>query len=70
MVYVPGPDALVRATYDALLAAAKRGDIPRSRIDEAVTRSLVAKSDIGLLRKRIRKPPATQTAPATPAPAP
>jgi beta-N-acetylhexosaminidase len=50
MVYVPGPPALVRETYDALLAAARRGRLPKQRIDEALTRVLVAKSDVGLLR--------------------
>ena len=64
MVYVPGPGAVVEDTYKALLAAAKRGGLPRRRIDEAVTRVLVAKSDLGLLRKR-RVPPAGQ--PALPA---
>ena len=50
MVYVPGPPALVRETYDALLAAARRGRLEKRRIDEAVTRVLVAKSDLRLLR--------------------
>jgi beta-N-acetylhexosaminidase len=50
MVYVPGPPALVRETYDALLTAARRGRLPKGRIDEAVTRVLVAKSDLRLLR--------------------
>ncbi|MEA2480934.1 MAG: beta-N-acetylhexosaminidase [Thermoleophilaceae bacterium] len=63
MVYVPGPDSLVRATYDTLLSAAKRGKLPRARIDEALTRALVAKSDLGLLRRRPKPPPATPSAP-------
>jgi beta-N-acetylhexosaminidase len=50
MVYVPGPDALTDETYAALLSAAKRGVIPKARIDEALTRVLVAKSDLRLLR--------------------
>jgi beta-N-acetylhexosaminidase len=50
MVYVPGPEPLIRQTYDKLLAAAKAGRLPGRRIDEALTRALVAKSDMGLLR--------------------
>jgi beta-N-acetylhexosaminidase len=50
MVYVPGPPALVRQTYASLLASARRGSLPRGRIDEAVTRVLVSKSDLRLLR--------------------
>jgi beta-N-acetylhexosaminidase len=51
MVYVSGPDVLVDQTYDALLAAARSGELPGRRIDEALTRVLVAKSDLGLLRR-------------------
>jgi beta-N-acetylhexosaminidase len=52
MVYVSGPDSVVGETYDALVAAAKSGTLPKARIDEALTRVLVAKSDLGLLRAR------------------
>ena len=52
MVYVPGPDALITQTYDTLLRAARRGRLPKRRIDEALTRVLVAKSDLRLLRRR------------------
>lgn len=65
MVHVPGPPAVIDDTYEALLNAARRGGLPRRRVDEAVTRILVAKSDLGLLRKR-RAPPAG--VPALPAP--
>ena len=51
MVYVPGPESLVEETYSALLTAVKRGRIRRARLDEAVTRILVAKSDLRLLRR-------------------
>jgi beta-N-acetylhexosaminidase len=69
MVYVPGPGAVIEDTYNALLKAAKGGGLPRRRIDEAVTRVLVAKSDLGLLRPR-KAPPAGQPAlPGQPAPA-
>lgn len=67
MVYVPGPESLVQETYVALLNGAKRGGLKRRRIDEAVTRILVAKSDLGLLRKR-RAPPRGQPALAPQAP--
>ena len=69
MVYVPGDQAVIDDTYDALLNAARRGGLPRRRIDEAVTRVLIAKSDLGLLRPR-RAPPAGQPAlpPQPPAP--
>jgi beta-N-acetylhexosaminidase len=50
MVYVPGPEPLVRQTYDKLLAAARGGQLPKRRIDEALTRVLVAKSDLRLVR--------------------
>jgi beta-N-acetylhexosaminidase len=50
MVYVPGPDAAVDEAYAGLVAAAKSGKLTRARIDEALTRVLVAKSQLGLLR--------------------
>ena len=61
MVYVPGPDSTIEETYRALLNSAKRGGLKRRRIDEALTRILIAKSDLGLLRKR-RAPPKGQPA--------
>jgi beta-N-acetylhexosaminidase len=61
MVYVPGPDSLIDETFDALVGGIKRGGLKRRRVDEAVTRILIAKSDLGLLRKR-RAPPAGQPA--------
>lgn len=67
MVYVPGPDSLVQETYDALLNGVKRGGLKRRRVDEALTRILVAKSDLGLLRKR-KAPPEGQPAIAPKAP--
>jgi beta-N-acetylhexosaminidase len=67
MVYVPGPDGVIEDTYTALAGGIKRGGLKRRRVDEALTRILVAKSDLGLLRKR-KAPPKGQPAlgPATP----
>jgi beta-N-acetylhexosaminidase len=61
MVYVPGPDATIEDTYKALLNGVKHGGLKRRRVDEALTRILVAKSDLGLLRKR-KAPPKGQPA--------
>ena len=61
MVYVPGPDAVIDETYRALLNGLKRGGLKRRRVDEALTRILTAKSDLGLLRKR-KAPPRGQPA--------
>jgi beta-N-acetylhexosaminidase len=52
MVYVPGPEAEIEATYKKLVAAVRGKRIPRGRIDEAVTRILLAKSDLRLLPRR------------------
>jgi beta-N-acetylhexosaminidase len=49
MLYVSGPVADQQAAYDAVLAAARRGHIPRSRLDEAVGRILTAKETLRLL---------------------
>ena len=61
MVYVPGPEGLINQTYNALLTGIKRGGLKRQRVDEALTRVLVAKNDLGLLRKR-KAPPKGQPA--------
>jgi beta-N-acetylhexosaminidase len=52
MVYVSGPQADVEATYRKLLAAVRGRRIAKRRIDEALTRVLVAKSDLRLLPRR------------------
>jgi beta-N-acetylhexosaminidase len=49
MVYVSGPAAEQRAAYDAVLAAARSGRIPRGRLDRAVARIVAAKRKLGLL---------------------
>ena len=61
MVYVPGPSGVVNETYTALVNGIKRGGLKRRRVDEALTRILIAKNDLGLLRKR-KAPPAGQPA--------
>jgi len=61
MVFVPGPSDVVNETYDALVNGIKRGGLKKRRVDEALTRILIAKNDLGLLRKR-KAPPAGQPA--------
>jgi beta-N-acetylhexosaminidase len=51
MVYVAGPQAEVESTYEMLVAAVRGRRIPKRRLDEALTRVLVAKSDLRLLRR-------------------
>jgi beta-N-acetylhexosaminidase len=50
MVYVSGSPDDQRAGYDAVLRAARRGDIPMRRIDQALLRVLDVKRDYGLIR--------------------
>jgi beta-N-acetylhexosaminidase len=49
MVYVSGDEERQREVYDALLAAVRDETIGADRIDEAVTRNLVAKRRLGVL---------------------
>lgn len=51
MVYVSVDDQEQRAVYDALLEAVRREQISSERLDEAVTRTLVAKEAAGLLEE-------------------
>lgn len=46
---VSGPLGEQEAAYTAVLNAIRRGEVPRKRLDEAVTRILVAKRDLGLI---------------------
>jgi beta-N-acetylhexosaminidase len=50
MVMISGPQGEQEAAYLALLNAAKRGEIPRTRLDQAVLRVLTAKQRAGLIR--------------------
>jgi beta-N-acetylhexosaminidase len=50
LLFISGPAGDQQAAYTAVLAAARRGDIPRRRLNEAVLRALEAKEDYGLLR--------------------
>jgi beta-N-acetylhexosaminidase len=70
MVYISGPARGQEAAYQALLAAAKSGRIPRARLDEAVTRVLTLKHEYGLVRGlRPRTPvPAVVAPPVAPTP--
>jgi beta-N-acetylhexosaminidase len=49
-LFISGPAGDQQAAYAAVLAAARRGDIPRRRLNEAVLRALEAKEDYGLIR--------------------
>jgi beta-N-acetylhexosaminidase len=50
LVFISGPEGDQQAAYAAVLAAARSGDIPRRRLDEALLRALEAKEDYGLIR--------------------
>jgi beta-N-acetylhexosaminidase len=50
LLFISGPVGDQQAAYSAVLAAARAGDIPRGRIQEAVLRALEAKEDYGLIR--------------------
>jgi beta-N-acetylhexosaminidase len=49
LLFISGPAGDQQAAYAAVLAAARRGDIPRRRLNEAVLRALEAKEDYGLI---------------------
>jgi beta-N-acetylhexosaminidase len=49
-LYISGAAGDQQAAYVAVLRAVQRGRIPRSRLDEAVGRMLLAKQDYGLIR--------------------
>ena len=50
MVYVSGPRGDQESSYVSVLNAARQGEIPRRRIDEAVLRILVAKRNLRLIK--------------------
>ena len=50
MVYISGPAGDQQAAYVAVLRAARRGEISRKRLDEALVRILAVKRDYGLIR--------------------
>jgi beta-N-acetylhexosaminidase len=49
MVYISRPPGAQQAAYVALLRAARKREIPRKRLDQAVTRILSGKRDYGLV---------------------
>jgi beta-N-acetylhexosaminidase len=49
LLFISGPAGDQQAAYAAVLAAARRGDIPRRRLNEAVLRALEAKEDYALI---------------------
>jgi beta-N-acetylhexosaminidase len=50
LVFISGPVGDQQAAYAAVLAAVRRGDIPRRRLNAALLRALEAKEDYGLIR--------------------
>jgi beta-N-acetylhexosaminidase len=50
MLYISGSPGEQQAAYIAVLRAVQRGRVPRSRLDEAVGRILLAKKDYRLIR--------------------
>jgi beta-N-acetylhexosaminidase len=50
LVYISGAVGDQQAAYTAVLQAARSGDIPRRRLNEALLRALEAKEDYGLIR--------------------
>jgi beta-N-acetylhexosaminidase len=67
LVYISGTARGQEAAYQALLQAARSGTIPRERLDEAVTRVLTLKRELGLVRG-VR--PRTRIRPLAPQPVP
>ena len=52
MLYVSGPAGDQQAAYVAVLRAVQRGKLSRRRLDEALSRVLLAKQRYGLIRRR------------------
>jgi beta-N-acetylhexosaminidase len=50
LLFISGSPADQQAAYEAVLRAARRGDLPRRRLGDAVLRDLHAKWDYGLIR--------------------
>jgi beta-N-acetylhexosaminidase len=50
LMFVSGPVGDQQAAYAAVLSAARSGDVPRRRLNEALLRALEAKEDYGLIR--------------------
>jgi beta-N-acetylhexosaminidase len=49
LLYISGPAGDQQAAYAAVLAAARRGELPRRRLNAALLRALEAKEDYGLI---------------------
>jgi beta-N-acetylhexosaminidase len=54
MIYISGGPGDQQAAYVAVLRAVRRGRVPRSRLNEAVGRILLAKQDYDLIAERRR----------------
>jgi beta-N-acetylhexosaminidase len=51
LLYISGPPEEQEAAYESVLRAARSGDIPEARLDEAVLRNLAIKLDYGLIER-------------------
>jgi beta-N-acetylhexosaminidase len=49
VLFISGPVGDQQAAYAAVLRAARSGEIPRRRLNEALLRALEAKEDYGLI---------------------
>ena len=49
LLFISGPPGDQQAAYAAVLSAARRGQLPRRRLNEALLRALEAKEDYGLI---------------------
>jgi beta-N-acetylhexosaminidase len=67
MVHLTGSAAVQEQVYQALVRAVRKGAIPRARLDEAVTRILTVKRELGLVRGQApRVQPGVPAQPTTP----
>jgi beta-N-acetylhexosaminidase len=67
MVHIAGSPAVQAQVYAAVLRAVRKGTIPRARLNEAVTRILTVKRELGLVRGQPGAvPPGVTVPPTTP----
>jgi beta-N-acetylhexosaminidase len=51
LVYISGTQGKQEAAYLAVLNAVRKGDISRTRVNEALARALTAKQKLGLIQR-------------------
>jgi beta-glucosidase-like glycosyl hydrolase len=64
MVWIGGSASVQRQAYQAILAAARKGTIERTRIDDAAVRILAVKGELGLASRPLPRVP--EPAPVVP----